>query len=313
MLCTSIPPFSVHLSVLCQLCQLLPASLWCLGADQGQKERTHYTLEFCQLFWIQDSNLLQGRFQFLFSKVPWSVETIKRELKVLIFCLLLNVFFYLLFISLFIWLTYFIASKQESLFSYFCIHLYSCWSLHLMEFIHHSSHLFISLISSTPPSLQVWFQNRRMKDKRQRHTMPWPHPLVDPLGALLMGRASPSSTLPYPFIPPPLPHIPLHQYSSLALSLPATSAHSPYSAPMRPLDALRLFQYHSRPGGLPQAAALYPSASTVHHPSSCPCPLCLHSRPELLKTRGEALGLSQPRSLKATIQPADVEWTEEIV
>lgn len=182
----------------------------------------------------------------------------------------------------------------------------------LMEFIHHSSHLYISLIS-----LQVWFQNRRMKDKRQRHTMPWPHPLVDPLGALLMGRASPSSSaLPYPFIPPPLPHIPLHQYPSLALSLPATSAHSPYSATMRPLDALRLFQYsHSRPGGLPPAAALYPSAggAAVRHPSSCPCPLCLHSRPELLKTRGEALGLGQPRGLKATIQPADVEWTEEIV
>ncbi|KAG7222003.1 hypothetical protein INR49_028289 [Caranx melampygus] len=165
------------------------------------------------------------------------------------------------------------------------------------------------------PTLRpVWFQNRRMKDKRQRHTMPWPHPLVDPLGALLMGRASPSSTLPYPFIPPPLPHLPLHQYSSLAFSLPASSAHSPYSAPMRPLDALRLFQYHSRPGGLPQTSALYPSASIVHHPSSCPCPLCLHSRPEqLLKTGGEALGLSQPRGLKANIQPAGVEWTEEIV
>ncbi|XP_071357571.1 even-skipped-like1 [Trachinotus anak] len=135
-------------------------------------------------------------------------------------------------------------------------------------------------------TIKVWFQNRRMKDKRQRHSLPWPHPLVDPLGALLMGRASPSSTLPYPFIPPPLPHLPLHHYSSLALSLPASSAHSPYSTPMRPLDALRLFQYHNRPGGLPQtSAALYPSASIVHHPSSCPCPLCLHSGSEQLLVR----------------------------
>ncbi|XP_022609429.1 homeobox protein XHOX-3-like [Seriola dumerili] len=164
-------------------------------------------------------------------------------------------------------------------------------------------------------TIKVWFQNRRMKDKRQRHSVPWPHPLVDPLGALLMGRASSSSTLPYPFIPPPLPHLPLHHYSSLALSLPASSAHSPYSAPMRPLDALRFFQYHNRPGGLPQTTAtLYPPASIVHHPSSCPCPLCLHSGPEqLLKARGEALGLSQPRGLKANIQPAGVEWTEEMV
>ncbi|XP_029365000.1 even-skipped-like1 [Echeneis naucrates] len=164
-------------------------------------------------------------------------------------------------------------------------------------------------------TIKVWFQNRRMKDKRQRHSVPWPHPLVDPLGALLIGRASPSSTLPYPFIPPPIPHLHLHHYSSLALSLPASSAHSPYSAPMRSLDAVRLFQYHNRPAGLSQTTgALYPSTSIVQHPSSCPCPLCLHSRPEpLLKPRGEALGLSQPRGLKASIHPTGVEWTEEIV
>ncbi|XP_040918307.1 even-skipped-like1 [Toxotes jaculatrix] len=164
-------------------------------------------------------------------------------------------------------------------------------------------------------TIKVWFQNRRMKDKRQRHSLPWPHPLVDPLGALFIGRASPSSTLPYPFIPPHLPHLPLHHYSHLALTSPASPAHSPYSAPMRPLDALRLSQYHNRPGGLPQTtAALYPSASIVHHPASCPCPLCLHWGPEqLLKARGEALGLSQPRSPKANIQPAGLERREEIV
>lgn len=164
------------------------------------------------------------------------------------------------------------------------------------------------------PSLQVWFQNRRMKDKRQRHSLPWPHPLVDPLGALLMGRASPSSTFPYPFIPPHLPHLPLHHYSPLSLSSPASSAHSPYSAPLRPLDALRLSQYHNRPGGLPPTTgALYPSTSIMHHPASCPCPLCLHWGPEqLLKARGEALGLSQPRSPKTNIQPDALDRREEV-
>ncbi|GLD61243.1 homeobox even-skipped homolog protein 1-like protein [Lates japonicus] len=163
-------------------------------------------------------------------------------------------------------------------------------------------------------TIKVWFQNRRMKDKRQRHSLPWPHPLVDPL-AFLMGRVSPSSTLPYPFIPPHLPHLPLHQYSPLALPSPASSAHSPYSAPMRSLEALRLSPYHNRPGGLPQTAAtLYPSASIMHHPASCPCALCLHWGPEqLLKARGEALGLSQPRGTKANIQPASLERREEIV
>uniref|UniRef100_A0A8C2WQS1 Even-skipped-like1 n=1 Tax=Cyclopterus lumpus TaxID=8103 RepID=A0A8C2WQS1_CYCLU len=137
-------------------------------------------------------------------------------------------------------------------------------------------------------TIKVWFQNRRMKDKRQRHSLPWPHPLVDPLGALLMGRASPCSTLPYPFIPP---HLPLHHHYPLALSSPASSA------PMRTLDALRFSQYHNRHGGLPPTtAALYPSTSLLHHPASCPCPLCLHWGPEqLLKARAEALRLSQPR------------------
>ncbi|KAM7372559.1 hypothetical protein PAMP_009717 [Pampus punctatissimus] len=164
-------------------------------------------------------------------------------------------------------------------------------------------------------TIKVWFQNRRMKDKRQRHSLPWSHALVDPLGALLMGRASSSSTFPYPFIPPHLPHLPLHHYSPLALSSPASSAHSPYSATLRPLDALRLSQYHNRPGALPPTTgALYPSASIMHHPASCPCSLCLHWGPEqLLKARGEALGLSQPHSPKAKIQPAALDRREEVV
>ncbi|KAK2893245.1 hypothetical protein Q8A73_015729 [Channa argus] len=161
-------------------------------------------------------------------------------------------------------------------------------------------------------TIKVWFQNRRMKDKRQRHSLPWPHPLVDPLGAFLMGRASTSSTLPYPFMPP---HLPLPHYPPLALPSPASSAHSPYSVPMGPLDTLRLSQYHNRPGGLPATtAALYPSSSIIHHPASCPCPLCLHWGSEyLLKARGEALGLSRPRSPKTSIQSASLERREEIV
>uniref|UniRef100_A0A3Q3ICU3 Homeobox domain-containing protein n=2 Tax=Monopterus albus TaxID=43700 RepID=A0A3Q3ICU3_MONAL len=164
-------------------------------------------------------------------------------------------------------------------------------------------------------TIKVWFQNRRMKDKRQRHSLPWPHPLVDPLGALLMGRASPSSTLPYPFIPPHLPQLSLHHYSPLPLSSPESSTLYPYSSSIRPLDAFHLSQYRNRPGGLaPTTAALYPSSRIVHHPASCPCPVCLHWGPEqLLKARGEAAGLSRPRSPKANIQSAGLERREETV
>lgn len=164
---------------------------------------------------------------------------------------------------------------------------------------------------------KVWFQNRRMKDKRQRHSLPWPHPLVDPLGALLMSRASTPSGLPYPFIPPHLPHLPLHHPYPLALPSPASSPpHGRYAAPMRTLDAIRLSHYHGRPGGLSPAAAaaLYPSTAVVHHPASCPCPLCLHwGSEQLLKARGEPLGLSQPPSPKGKIQPAGLERREEMV
>lgn len=150
-----------------------------------------------------------------------------------------------------------------------------------------------------------------MKDKRQRHSLPWPHPLVDPLGALLMSRASTPSGLPYPFIPP---HLPLHHPYPLALPSPASSPpHGRYVAPMRTLDAIRLSHYHSRAGGL-SPAALYPSTAVVHHPASCPCPLCLHwGSEQLLKARGEPLGLSQPPSPKGKIQPAGLERREEMV
>lgn len=177
--------------------------------------------------------------------------------------------------------------------------------------LHSSSSPLSSLFLLPSFHLQVWFQNRRMKDKRQRHSLPWPHPFLDPLGALVMGRASSSSILPYPFIPPQLP---LHHFSPLAISVPA-SAQSHHSAPMRTVDAFHLSQYHSRPGGLPpMTRALYPSASIMLHPASCPSPVCLRWGPEqLLKARGESVGRSQLYSPKTNIQPAALDRREEVV
>ncbi|XP_041854128.1 even-skipped-like1 [Melanotaenia boesemani] len=150
-------------------------------------------------------------------------------------------------------------------------------------------------------TVKVWFQNRRMKDKRQRHSMSWPHPLINPLGALLMGRTSPSSTLIYPFITPHLPH----HYPPMTLSSTASSAHSPYSAPLRQLDLGHLPQCLNRPQELPPAAvALYPSTSIMHHPASCPCFLCYRwGQEQFLKAREGAV-LSHPNSSKSQNQPA---------
>jgi hypothetical protein len=51
---------------------------------------------------------------------------------------------------------------------------------------------------------KVWFQNRRMKDKRQKMTLSWP--CGDPvLAAYVLQAAAASGQLPYPGMWPILP------------------------------------------------------------------------------------------------------------
>ncbi|XP_036408804.1 even-skipped-like1 [Megalops cyprinoides] len=142
-------------------------------------------------------------------------------------------------------------------------------------------------------TIKVWFQNRRMKDKRQRHTLSWPHPLDPSLYAYMMSQAA--ASLPYPF----LPHLPLHLYSHLGAGGSPTVP-SPFG---RPPDSLHLphppYPRHELLSGLTQTP-LYPPAHVMHHPSTCLCAICLHWGPDhLRKTRGEALlGLSHPLNPK---------------
>ncbi|TSK77125.1 ATP synthase F(0) complex subunit C2, mitochondrial [Bagarius yarrelli] len=75
-------------------------------------------------------------------------------------------------------------------------------------------------------TIKVWFQNRRMKDKRQRHSLSWPHPMDPNVCAFMMSQAV--TGLPYPL----LPHIPLQLYSHLGVAGMPTPPNlsSPYSA-----------------------------------------------------------------------------------
>ena len=77
---------------------------------------------------------------------------------------------------------------------------------------------------------QVWFQNRRMKDKRQRMAVAWPYGIADPnLYAYIMNAAA--SMTQYPYAMPN--SSPLNYYASLGLQR-AAAAYSPYGVQTPP-------------------------------------------------------------------------------
>lgn len=140
-----------------------------------------------------------------------------------------------------------------------------------------------------------------MKDKRQRHSLSWPHPLDPNLCAFMVSQAV--TGLPYPL----LPHIPLQMYSHLGVAgMPSfSSLSSPYTAGYaRPLNtALLPHSPYTRIGGI-HSPVLYPPVPTMPHPKTCPCTYCFPSFPpdQVHKARGGAgLGLSLSSSSEPSV------------
>ncbi|CAL8372232.1 unnamed protein product [Boreogadus saida] len=137
-------------------------------------------------------------------------------------------------------------------------------------------------------TIKVWFQNRRMKDKRQRLAMTWPHPADPAFYTYMMSHAAATGNLPYPFPS----HLPLHYYSHLGVGAgSAPSPATPFASPLRSLDSFRMLSHpYQRPELLCafRHPSLYPGPT--HHGlgpggSPCSCLACHSSQPGGLPSR----------------------------
>ncbi|XP_075306217.1 homeobox even-skipped homolog protein 1 isoform X2 [Odontesthes bonariensis] len=135
-------------------------------------------------------------------------------------------------------------------------------------------------------TIKVWFQNRRMKDKRQRLAMTWPHPADPAFYTYMMSHAAATGNLPYPFPS----HLPLPYYSPLGVGAGSGPAATAFSNPLRSLDSFRVLSHpYQRPELLCafRHPSMYPGPTHGLGPggSPCSCLACHSSQSNGLSTR----------------------------
>ncbi|XP_029919503.1 homeobox even-skipped homolog protein 1 isoform X3 [Myripristis murdjan] len=134
-------------------------------------------------------------------------------------------------------------------------------------------------------TIKVWFQNRRMKDKRQRLAMTWPHPADPAFYTYMMSHAAATGNLPYPFPS----HLPLPYYSHLGVGAGSAPTATPFSNPLRSLDSFRMLSHpYQRPELLCafRHPSLYPGTHGLGPGGSpCSCLACHSSQTNGISTR----------------------------
>lgn len=125
-------------------------------------------------------------------------------------------------------------------------------------------------------TIKVWFQNRRMKDKRQRIAVAWPYAAVysDPaFAASILQAAANSVGMPYgpypgaaaaanPMLASAMPTMPVHGHNPYG-----QYRYAPYHLPARPTHAAHPHMGHGMPPHMSAAAPMAAAAAAAAYPA----------------------------------------------